>query len=125
MLSSILQLNVNSSIPFRQLRFINQFGTEALCLTIFRKTLGPRTRPEGTYIKSDVSSEPPLCGQRCQTIKYLTTDNKELSINMCVLKVSDKLKQTRVGTLIAPLVFLPYPTDGKLCTIFTAYIIGP
>ena len=41
----------------------------------------------------------------------------ELSTNKCIFNVTDKVKQTRVGTHIAPLVFLSYPGDDKLCII--------
>ena len=51
------------------------------------------------------------------TIKSLTTDNMELSTDKCVVNVTDKMKQTSVGTHVAPLVFLSYPADEKLCIL--------
>ena len=58
-----------------------------------------------------------LSGQRSQTIKSLTTVNVELSTDECVFNVADKMKQTRVGTHVAPLVFLSYSADEKLCSL--------
>ena len=41
----------------------------------------------------------------------------ELSTDKCVFNVTDKMKQTRVGTHVAHLVFLPYSADEKLCIL--------
>ena len=41
----------------------------------------------------------------------------ELTTDQCVFKIMDKVKQTRVGTHIQPVVFKAYPKDEKLCTI--------
>ena len=41
----------------------------------------------------------------------------ELSTDKCVFNVADKMKQTRVGTHVAPLVFLSYSADEKLCIL--------
>ena len=41
----------------------------------------------------------------------------ELSTDKCVFNVTDKMKQTRVGTHVAPLVFLSYSADEKLCIL--------
>jgi len=57
-----------------------------------------------------------LSGQRCQTIQLLRTDKMELSDEKCTFYVIDKVKQTREGTHVAPLVFLAFQ-DEKLCVI--------
>ena len=41
----------------------------------------------------------------------------ELTTNECVFKIMEKVKQTRVGTHIQPIVFKSYPNDEKLCVI--------
>ena len=41
----------------------------------------------------------------------------ELSTDKCVFNVTDKMKQTRVGAHVAPLVFLSYSADEKLCIL--------
>lgn len=41
----------------------------------------------------------------------------ELSTDKCVFSVTDKMNQTRVGTHVAPLVLLFYPTDEELCIL--------
>lgn len=41
----------------------------------------------------------------------------ELSSTKGVFKITDKVKQTRVGAHVTPLVFLSYPEDDKLCII--------
>ena len=41
----------------------------------------------------------------------------ELSTDKCVFNVTDKMKQTGVGTHVAPLVFLSYSADEKLCIL--------
>ena len=48
----------------------------------------------------------------------------ELSTDKCVFNVADKMKQTRVGAHVAPLVFLSYSADEKLCSLtnFKEYI---
>ena len=58
-----------------------------------------------------------LSGQRCQTIKFLNTDNMDLTTDKCIFHVTDKVKQTRIGTHIPPLSFVAYPKDKKLCII--------
>ena len=40
-----------------------------------------------------------LSGQRCQTIKYLNTDNMELTADKCIFHITDKVKQTRLGSI--------------------------
>ena len=41
----------------------------------------------------------------------------ELSTDNCVFNVTDKMKQTRVGTHAATLIFLSYSADEKLCIL--------
>jgi len=52
-----------------------------------------------------------LSGQRCQTVKFFSFKNMELSD----LKCTEKVKQSRVGTHLKPVEFLAYPEDKKLC----------
>ena len=58
-----------------------------------------------------------LSGQRCQTIKYFNTDNMELTSDKWIFHITDKVKQTRMGTHIPPLSFVAYPKGKKLCII--------
>lgn len=134
MLSSILQLDINSSTPFGQLPIVRRFMKGVFELRpalpryksiwdlsiVFNYFRGRPSAPELslkdltlklTFLLSLLS------GQRCQTIKYLTTENMELTTNECVFKVMEKVKQTRVGTHIQPIVFKPYPNEEKLCVI--------
>ena len=41
----------------------------------------------------------------------------ELTIDKCIFQITDKVKQTRIGTHIPPLSFVAYPKDKKLCII--------
>ena len=56
-----------------------------------------------------------LSGQRCQIIKYSTTDNMELTTDKSIFQITDKVKQTRIGTHIPPLSIVADPKDKKLC----------
>ena len=134
MLSSILQLNVNSSLPFGQLPIVKRFMKGifelrpalpryksiwdlSIVFNFFRKQ-----PPASVLSLKDLTLKLTfllclLSGQRCQTIKYLTTENMELSTNKCVFKVTNKVKQTRLGTHITPLQYLAYPNDDKLCVV--------
>jgi len=134
MLSSILQLDVNSSTPFGQLPIVKRFMKGIFELRpalprynsiwdlsiVFNYFRGKPSAPELTL--KDLTLKLTfllslLSGQRCQTIKYLTTENMELTSVECVFKVREKVKQTRVGTHIQPIVFKAYPKDEKLCAI--------
>ena len=42
----------------------------------------------------------------------------ELTTDKCIFQITDKVRQTRVGTHIPPLSFVAYPKDKKLCIIF-------
>ena len=134
MLSSILQLNSNLSVQFGQLPIVKRFmkgifelrpalpryksiWDVSIVFNYFRKrpSASDLNLKELTLKLTFLLSL--LSGQRCQTIKSLTIDNMELSSNKCIFKVKDKVRQTRVGTHIAPLVFLSYPEDDKLCIV--------
>ena len=116
MLSSILQLNSNLSIPFGQLPVAKCFmkGIFELRPALPRyKSIWDVSRVfthfRGQPLASQLSLKDLtvkltlflslLSGQRSQTIKSLTTD---------------KIKQTSVGTHVAPLVFSSYPSNKKL-----------
>ena len=131
MLSSILQLNSNLSIPFGQLPVAKCFmkGTFELrpALPRYKSIWGVSrvfTHFRGQPLASQLSLKhltvkltlflSLLSGHRSQTIKSLTIDNMELSTDKCVFTVTAKIKQTRVGTHVAPLVFLSYPSNKKL-----------
>ena len=58
-----------------------------------------------------------LRGQCCQTVHYFTIDNMELSDTKCVFKVIDKVKQTRKGYHIPPIIYERYPHEVKLCPV--------
>ena len=119
MLSSILQLNINSSIPFGQLPIVRRFMKGLFELRpalpryksiwdlniVFNYFRGRPAAPELslkelTFLVNLVS------GQRCQTIKYLNTDNMELATDKCIFHITDKVKQTSIGTHIPPLSLL-------------------
>ena len=134
MLSSILQLNVNSSIPFGQLRIVPRFMKGLFKLrpalpryksiwdlnivfNYFRgRPIAPELRLKELTLKLTFLLNL-LSGQRCQTMKYLNTDNMELTTDKCIFHITDKVKQTRIRTHIPPLSFVAYPKDKKLCII--------
>ena len=39
----------------------------------------------------------------------------ELTTGKCIFHITDKVKQTRIGTHIPPLSFVANPKDKKLC----------
>ena len=134
MLSSILQLNVNSSIPFGQLPIVRRFMKGLFELRpalpryksiwdlniVFNYFRGRPAAPELSLKELTLKLTfllNLLSGQRCQTIKYLNTDNMELTTDKCIFHITDKVKQTRIGTHIPPLSFVAYPEDKKLCII--------
>ena len=57
-----------------------------------------------------------LSGQRCQTIHFLSIDNT-LTDEQCTFRIVDKVKLTRVGTHVRPLVFMRYTPDVQLCPV--------
>ena len=103
MLSSILQLNVNSSIPFEQLPIVRRFmkGLFELCPAlpryksiwdlniVFNYFRGRPAAPELSLKELTLKLTfllNLLSGKRCQTIKYLNTDNMELTTDKCICK---------------------------------------
>lgn len=58
-----------------------------------------------------------LSGQRCQTVKFFSVKNMELSGHKCTFVIIEKVKQSRVGTHLKPVEFLTYPEDEKICVI--------
>ena len=58
-----------------------------------------------------------LSGQRCQTIKYLNIDSMTVTMDRYVFHIKEKVKQTRVGYHIAPLEFIKYPPDSRICVV--------
>jgi site-specific recombinase XerD len=58
-----------------------------------------------------------LSGKRCQTIHLLNLDNMNLSIDKCEFVIREKVKQTRVGHHIEPIMFEAYPDEPSLCII--------
>lgn len=58
-----------------------------------------------------------LSGQRCQTVKFFLIKNMELSDLKCTFVITEKVKQSRVGTHLKPVEFLAYPEDEKLCVV--------
>ena len=103
MLSSILQLNVNSSIPFGQLPIVRRFMKGLFGLRpalpryksiwdlniVFNYFRERPAAPELSLKKLTLKLTfllNLLSGQRCQTIKYLNTDNMELTTDKCICK---------------------------------------
>ena len=58
-----------------------------------------------------------LSGQRAQTIHLLSIASMELSPTRCVFQVEEKVKQSRVGYHIAPIVYEEYPKEPALCIL--------
>ena len=56
-------------------------------------------------------------GQRCQTVKFFSIHNMKFSHLKCTFVITEKVKQSRVGTHLKPVEFLAYPEDEKLCVI--------
>lgn len=134
MLSSILQLDINSSIPVGQLPIVKRFmkGIYELRPSLPRYTATWDLSTVLNYFRKRVSvSELSLkeltlkltfllallSGQRCQTIKFLSIESMELSDLKCTFVITEKVKQSRVGIHLKPVEFLPYPEDEKLCVI--------
>jgi len=121
--SWILQLNSNLSVPFGQLPIVKRFmkgifelhpalpryksiWDVSIVFNYFRKrpSASDLNLKELTLKLTFLLSL--LSGQRCQAIKSLTIDNRELSSKKCIFKVTDKVKQTRVGTHRTPCLFV-------------------
>ena len=58
-----------------------------------------------------------LNGQRCQTVRCLNIEHMQKSTNKYTFHIMEKVKQSRVGTHIAPLQFIRYPDDEKICVV--------
>ena len=110
MLSSILQLYINSSTPYGQLPIVRRSmkGVFELCPALPRYKSIWDLSIVFKYFRGRPSA--PELTLKDLTLKLTTT-------NECVFKIMEKVKQTRVGTHIQPIVFKPYPNDEKLCVI--------
>ena len=49
--------------------------------------------------------------------QYFSIKNMEFSDLKCTFVITEKVKQSRVGTHLKPVEFLAYPEDDKLCVI--------
>ena len=58
-----------------------------------------------------------LSGKRGQTIHLLSLDNMALSETKCEFVITEKVKQTRVGHHIPPVVYEAFPHDPDLCVV--------
>ncbi len=58
-----------------------------------------------------------LSGKRGQTIHLLSLDNMVLSETKCEFVIMEKVKQTRVGHHIPPIVYEAFPHDPNLCSV--------
>ena len=58
-----------------------------------------------------------LSGQRCQTLHCLSVSSMKMSDSKCVFTVYVLLKQSRKGKHLAPLEFLAFPQNEKLCIV--------
>ena len=58
-----------------------------------------------------------LSGQRCQTLHCLSVSSMKMSDSKCVFTVDVLLKQSRKGKHLAPLEFLAFPQNEKLCIV--------
>lgn len=134
MLSSILQLDTTGSVPFGELPIVKKFmkGTFelrpsmprytstwdlGLVLNWFRKGV-----PVASLSLKELTLKLTfllllLSGQRCQTVSLFSVDKMDLSDTSCIFAVTDKVKQTREGYHIAPVEYLAYPEDERLCVI--------
>ena len=134
MLSSILQLNINSSLPVGQLPIVKRFmkGIYELRPSLPRYTATWDLSTVLNYFRKGASISvlslkeltlkltfllTLLSGQRCQTVKFFSIKNMDLSDLKCIFVITEKVKQSRVGTHLKPVEFLAYPEDEKLCVI--------
>jgi len=58
-----------------------------------------------------------LSGQRCQTVKLFSINYMKLPDLKCTFVITEKVKQSRVGTHLKPVEFLAYPDEEKLCVV--------
>ena len=134
MLSSILQLNINSSLPVGQLPIVKRFmkGIYELRPSLPKYTATWDLSTVLNYLRKGASLSvlslkeltvkltfllTLLSGQRCQTVKFFSIKNMEFSDLKCTFVITEKVKQSRVGTHLKPVEFLAYPEDEKLCVI--------
>ena len=132
MLSSILQLNINSSLPIGQLPIVKRFmkGIYELLPSLPRYTTTWDLSTVLNYFRKGASVSTLslkeltfkltflltlLSGQLCQTVKFFSIENMELLDFKCTFVITEKVKQSRVGTHLKPVVFLAFAEDGKLC----------
>ena len=131
MLSSVLQLNINSSLPVGQLPIVKRFmkGIYELRPSLPRYTATWDLSTVLNYFRKGASVSvlslkeltlkltfllTLLSGQRCQIVKFFSVKNMELSDLKCTFVITEKVKQSRVGTHLKPVEFLAYPEDEKL-----------
>ena len=132
MLSSILQLNINSSLPVGQLPIVKRFmkGIYELRPSLPKYTATWDLSTVLNYSRKGASVSvlslkeltlkltfllTLLSGQRCQAVKFFSIKNMEFSDLKCTFVITEKVKQSRVGTHLKPVEFLAYPEDEKLC----------
>ena len=58
-----------------------------------------------------------LSGQRCQTLHCLSVSSMKMSDSKCVFTVDALFKLSRKGKHLAPLEFLAFPQNEKLCIV--------
>ena len=58
-----------------------------------------------------------LSGRRCQTLHCLSVSSLKMSDSKCVFAVDVLLKQSPKGKHLAPLEFLAFPQNEKLCIV--------
>ena len=56
-------------------------------------------------------------GKDAKQLRCLNIDHMQKSTNKYTFHMMEKVKQSRVGTHIAPLQFIRYPDDGKICVV--------
>lgn len=134
MLSCILQLNINSSLPVGQFPIVKRFmkGIYELRPSLPKYTASWDLSTVLNYFRKGASVSvlslkeltlkltfllTLLSGQRCQAVKFFSIKNMEFSDLKCTFVITEKVKQSRVGTHLKPVEFLAYPEDEKLCVI--------
>ena len=55
-----------------------------------------------------------LSGQRCQTVKFFSIKNMELSDLKCTFVITERVKQSRVRTHLKSVEFLASPEDEEI-----------
>ena len=132
-LSSLLQLS-NVNVPFGQLPVVKRFmkglyelrpsfpryqsiwNVSTVLNYLREKPYGPQIGLKELTLRLNFL----LCilsGQRCQTIHHLRIDHMEQTEDKCTFFIVDKVKQSRVGQHVKPLVFVAYPKETTLCVV--------